>query len=120
VTCSGVQKDGSLRIVRNGIGINEQVHCIIAYINLYTLCTECILVTDGASLQAQTASTDVATRVVVILSSSCTHTVWPMSRLPCITAVLYCAMVYRHLLSCKELKACGHCVQAQMLSLTST
>eukprot|EP00240_Pyramimonas_obovata_P000173 CAMPEP_0118957844 /NCGR_PEP_ID=MMETSP1169-20130426/62317_1 /TAXON_ID=36882 /ORGANISM="Pyramimonas obovata, Strain CCMP722" /LENGTH=1091 /DNA_ID=CAMNT_0006905945 /DNA_START=129 /DNA_END=3404 /DNA_ORIENTATION=- len=24
VTCSGVQKDGSLRIVRNGIGINEQ------------------------------------------------------------------------------------------------
>lgn len=25
VTCSGAFKDGSLRIVRNGIGINEQV-----------------------------------------------------------------------------------------------
>jgi hypothetical protein len=25
VTCSGAYKDGSLRIVRNGIGINEQV-----------------------------------------------------------------------------------------------
>lgn len=25
VTCSGALKDGSLRIVRNGIGINEQV-----------------------------------------------------------------------------------------------
>ena len=24
VTCSGTQKDGSLRVVRNGIGINEQ------------------------------------------------------------------------------------------------
>lgn len=30
VTCSGAFKDGSLRIVRNGIGINEQVH---AYAN---------------------------------------------------------------------------------------
>lgn len=28
VTCSGAYKDGSLRIVRNGIGINEQV-CLI-------------------------------------------------------------------------------------------
>lgn len=28
VTCSGAYKDGSLRIVRNGIGINEQV-CIL-------------------------------------------------------------------------------------------
>ena len=28
VTCSGAYKDGSLRIVRNGIGINEQVWCI--------------------------------------------------------------------------------------------
>lgn len=26
VTCSGAYKDGSLRVVRNGIGINEQVH----------------------------------------------------------------------------------------------
>jgi hypothetical protein len=25
VTCSGAYKDGSLRVVRNGIGINEQV-----------------------------------------------------------------------------------------------
>lgn len=29
VTCSGAYKDGSLRIVRNGIGINEQV-CLIS------------------------------------------------------------------------------------------
>lgn len=29
VTCSGAYKDGSLRIVRNGIGINEQVGLII-------------------------------------------------------------------------------------------
>ena len=28
VTCSGAYKDGSLRIVRNGIGINEQVWLI--------------------------------------------------------------------------------------------
>jgi Mono-functional DNA-alkylating methyl methanesulfonate N-term len=26
VTCSGAYKDGSLRVVRNGIGINEQVN----------------------------------------------------------------------------------------------
>lgn len=30
VTCSGAYKDGSLRIVRNGIGINEQVRCLSA------------------------------------------------------------------------------------------
>ena len=24
VTCSGVQRDGSLRVVRNGVGIHEQ------------------------------------------------------------------------------------------------
>lgn len=29
VTCSGAYKDGSLRIVRNGIGINEQVGLIL-------------------------------------------------------------------------------------------
>lgn len=28
VTCSGAYKDGSLRVVRNGIGINEQVWLI--------------------------------------------------------------------------------------------
>lgn len=30
VTCSGAYKDGSLRVVRNGIGINEQVCLLIA------------------------------------------------------------------------------------------
>lgn len=30
VTCSGAYKDGSLRIVRNGIGINEQVFFLSA------------------------------------------------------------------------------------------
>lgn len=30
VTCSGAYKDGSLRVVRNGIGINEQV-CFSSY-----------------------------------------------------------------------------------------
>ena len=29
VTCSGAYKDGSLRVVRNGIGINEQVCCLL-------------------------------------------------------------------------------------------
>lgn len=31
VTCSGAYKDGSLRIVRNGIGINEQVGFIFSF-----------------------------------------------------------------------------------------
>lgn len=31
VTCSGAYKDGSLRIVRNGIGINEQVSYSLAF-----------------------------------------------------------------------------------------
>jgi hypothetical protein len=39
VTCSGVQKDGSLRIVRSGIGINEQVRCA-SYKALSILCAE--------------------------------------------------------------------------------
>lgn len=30
VTCSGAYKDGSLRVVRNGIGINEQVCLLLA------------------------------------------------------------------------------------------
>ena len=41
VTCSGAYKDGSLRIVRNGIGINEQVSvvklsCQKTYIRLFS------------------------------------------------------------------------------------
>lgn len=35
VTCSGAYKDGSLRIVRNGIGINEQV-CLILVASSYS------------------------------------------------------------------------------------
>lgn len=35
VTCSGAFKDGSLRVVRNGIGINEQV-CL--FLSLYYVC----------------------------------------------------------------------------------
>lgn len=31
VTCSGAYKDGSLRIVRNGIGINEQVSSCLTF-----------------------------------------------------------------------------------------
>ena len=31
VTCSGAYKDGSLRVVQNGIGINEQVGLIILF-----------------------------------------------------------------------------------------
>jgi DNA damage-binding protein 1 len=31
VTCSGAFKDGSLRVVRNGIGINEQVFFMVVY-----------------------------------------------------------------------------------------
>jgi hypothetical protein len=75
---------------------------------------------DGASLQAQTVSTDVIMQVVMMLSSLCAYTVAFVA-----TAVYHCCtflycMMYRHLLSCKASKACGHCVQAQMLSLTST
>lgn len=35
VTCSGAYKDGSLRIVRNGIGINEQVIFIFLVLFLF-------------------------------------------------------------------------------------
>lgn len=43
VTCSGAYKDGSLRIVRNGIGINEQVVlffllCVILLKSQVSLC----------------------------------------------------------------------------------
>ena len=31
VTCSGAFKDGSLRVVRNGIGINEQVFSYLTF-----------------------------------------------------------------------------------------
>ena len=31
VTCSGAYKDGSLRVVRNGIGINEQVFSYLTF-----------------------------------------------------------------------------------------
>lgn len=34
VTCSGCNKDGSIRVVRNGIGINEQVR------RLYAMCED--------------------------------------------------------------------------------
>lgn len=34
VTCSGAYKDGSLRIVRNGIGINEQVLLIVFFLGV--------------------------------------------------------------------------------------
>lgn len=43
VTCSGAYKDGSLRIVRNGIGINEQV-CIFSKISLSCFCVELFIV----------------------------------------------------------------------------
>ena len=33
VTCSGAFKDGSLRIIRNGIGINEQAQIELAGIH---------------------------------------------------------------------------------------
>lgn len=36
VTCSGAYKDGSLRVVRNGIGINEQVCLFLSVI--YYVC----------------------------------------------------------------------------------
>lgn len=36
VTCSGAYKDGSLRVVRNGIGINEQV-CFLSVFKMKTL-----------------------------------------------------------------------------------
>ena len=31
VSCSGAFRDGSLRVVRNGVGINEQVYLFISY-----------------------------------------------------------------------------------------
>jgi DNA damage-binding protein 1 len=34
VTCSGAFKDGSLRVIRNGIGINEQATIELPGINL--------------------------------------------------------------------------------------
>jgi len=43
VTCSGAFKDGSLRIVRNGIGINEQVSlCLIERKGLPRALDNCI------------------------------------------------------------------------------
>ena len=42
VTCSGAYKDGSLRIVRNGIGINEQVALFLTGSEIY-LCYSYIL-----------------------------------------------------------------------------
>lgn len=38
VTCSGAYKDGSLRIVRNGIGINEQVLSFKVFLSELFLC----------------------------------------------------------------------------------
>lgn len=38
VTCSGAYKDGSLRIVRNGIGINEQVLSSNLFLREFLLC----------------------------------------------------------------------------------
>lgn len=42
VTCSGAYKDGSLRVVRNGIGINEQV-CHLLFFFFFILCSFAIM-----------------------------------------------------------------------------
>ena len=39
VTCSGAYKDGSLRVVRNGIGINEQVSSPSST-SVWNICTQ--------------------------------------------------------------------------------
>jgi len=51
VTCSGAFKDGSLRIVRNGIGINEQVVSFISHtVLLKPPCSFCELFDDVLQL----------------------------------------------------------------------
>lgn len=51
VTCSGAFKDGSLRIVRNGIGINEQVRfCLLELKGLPRLLVDCICYVNTADI----------------------------------------------------------------------
>lgn len=49
VTCSGAYKDGSLRVVRNGIGINEQV-CFIRFYSYSSLFIFIIILFIGGFL----------------------------------------------------------------------
>lgn len=44
VTCSGAYKDGSLRIVRNGIGINEQVLTSNLFLREFLLCSHIAII----------------------------------------------------------------------------